>query len=335
MSEWKEFRVPVPWGEIAGREYGEADGEPWIVLHGWLDNCGSFERLVPLLAHTQPDQQQLPSTTAAAANGDDICSTASSRFCGRRMLCMDSPGHGLSSHFPPGMEYNMVDSVTDIRRVATHFKLDKFSLMGHSLGGMVCSLFAAMHPDMTQRLVILDVVSPTPKSAQGVAQKARDHLDSFLKNEALSATKPPKVHSYSSAKARMLEGNTNYFGADNLTPEALECLVPRGIKEVGVDQFIFTRDMRLYVFGSFHHLTEELLLDFAKSITCPHLTVICKRGLLDEERKKAVQPILDQFRKSSKFKMAEIDSTHHAHLTEPNLVAQTINDFLCDPDFSI
>ena len=51
-----------------------------------------------------------------------------------RLICIDSPGHGLSSHYPPGMEYNMLDCLTHIRRVVAHFKLEKFSLIGHSLG---------------------------------------------------------------------------------------------------------------------------------------------------------------------------------------------------------
>ena len=49
----KEVVIPVPWGHIAARDWGPLEGEkedgvPWIGIHGWLDNAGTFE---PLLAH--------------------------------------------------------------------------------------------------------------------------------------------------------------------------------------------------------------------------------------------------------------------------------------------
>ena len=34
---------------LRGRAWGPEDGEPWLVLHGWLDNCASFDYLCPLL----------------------------------------------------------------------------------------------------------------------------------------------------------------------------------------------------------------------------------------------------------------------------------------------
>ena len=43
----KDIKIPVPWGHIAGKEWGSSSGEPWIALHGWLDNCGSFDTLIP------------------------------------------------------------------------------------------------------------------------------------------------------------------------------------------------------------------------------------------------------------------------------------------------
>ncbi|KAM4604460.1 serine hydrolase-like protein isoform 2-T2 [Polymixia lowei] len=41
--------VPVPWGEMRGKVWGPDHGRPVLCLHGWADNCGSFNTLVPLL----------------------------------------------------------------------------------------------------------------------------------------------------------------------------------------------------------------------------------------------------------------------------------------------
>ena len=44
-----ELSVPVPWGEIRGKVWGPDQGRPVLCLHGWADNCGSFNTLIPLL----------------------------------------------------------------------------------------------------------------------------------------------------------------------------------------------------------------------------------------------------------------------------------------------
>lgn len=44
-----EFRMPVPWGEMRGRIWGPEHGRPVLCVHGWSDNSGSFNNLIPLL----------------------------------------------------------------------------------------------------------------------------------------------------------------------------------------------------------------------------------------------------------------------------------------------
>lgn len=44
-----DLRVEVSWGEIRGTVWGPDQGRPVLCLHGWADNCGSFNTLIPLL----------------------------------------------------------------------------------------------------------------------------------------------------------------------------------------------------------------------------------------------------------------------------------------------
>lgn len=44
-----EFRMTVPWGEMRGQVWGPSDGRPVLCLHGWADNSGTFNTLIPLL----------------------------------------------------------------------------------------------------------------------------------------------------------------------------------------------------------------------------------------------------------------------------------------------
>lgn len=71
--EWEEVQIDVPWGVIAGKWYGDREQQPVLAIHGWQDNAGTFDRLLPLLPQCIP------------------------------ILAIDLPGHGLSSHYPTGM----------------------------------------------------------------------------------------------------------------------------------------------------------------------------------------------------------------------------------------
>lgn len=115
---------------LRGRVWGPEDGEPWLVLHGWLDNCASFDYLCPLLV------------------GDDNKK--------KRLVCLDVAGHGHSSHRVRG-SYTTADHVHDARMAALRLGWDRFSLMGHSMGGGICACLAGTIPDKIKRLVILEI----------------------------------------------------------------------------------------------------------------------------------------------------------------------------------
>ena len=44
------------------------------------------------------------------------------------------------------MSYHYLDGLQYIRRVAEHFKLTKFNLIGHSMGGGMSMIFTATYP---------------------------------------------------------------------------------------------------------------------------------------------------------------------------------------------
>ena len=68
----RDFEIPVPWGVMVGQEW-LGGGHTWIALHGWMDNSGSLDGVAKLLAEA-----------------------------GFRVISLDLPGHGFSSHYPPG-----------------------------------------------------------------------------------------------------------------------------------------------------------------------------------------------------------------------------------------
>ncbi|RWS01849.1 putative serine hydrolase-like protein [Dinothrombium tinctorium] len=105
-EEGKEIRVPTPYGHIACKEYGNPNGHPVLAIHGWMDNCGSFEPLIPLIIKEN----------------------------NLHIVAIDETGCGLSSHLPPGAEMTYFSLLKDMRRVTKYLKWKKFSLIGHSKG---------------------------------------------------------------------------------------------------------------------------------------------------------------------------------------------------------
>ena len=172
------INVPVPWGHIAVKVCGKSDGEPIILMHGWLDNSGTFE---PLMQYFETDY---------------------------RMICIDAPGHGLSSHYPPGMRYETLDVLINLRRIANYFAIDKFGIIGHSMGANHGLLFTATHPEMVTFLVMLDIAKPVERPLDSIVEKSRKAVDEFLNCEKASGTKSPKEHTLEGATKRMIEGKS-------------------------------------------------------------------------------------------------------------------------------
>lgn len=104
--EGKEISFKTSWGHIAAKEYGDPRGHPVLCIHGWLDNAGSFDPIVPYLL-----------------KGHNL-----------HIIAIDEPGCGLSSHKPPGSDYNRWTHIKEIKRVITALKWKEVTLIGHSLG---------------------------------------------------------------------------------------------------------------------------------------------------------------------------------------------------------
>lgn len=77
-----------------------------------------------------------------------------------QVVAMDQRGYNLSDQ-PVGVtNYAMTKLVGDVRAVIRHFGRDKAVVAGHDWGGAVAWAFAMAHPEMTDRLVILNLPHP-------------------------------------------------------------------------------------------------------------------------------------------------------------------------------
>ena len=74
-----------------------------------------------------------------------------------RVIAPDLRGFGLSDWMPA---YSFELMAQDTAQLVERLDLDRFTLIGHSMGGTVASLYAAAGPDRLGRLVLEDTVPP-------------------------------------------------------------------------------------------------------------------------------------------------------------------------------
>jgi len=298
LLKGREVSIPVPWGVIAGREWGSPAGLPWIALHGWLDNAGTFDTLAPLF----PAQH--------------------------RLLCLDYPGHGHSSPLPQGQGYHYLESISYIRKVADHMGWEKFGLLGHSMGAGMCSLYAATFPEHVHALIMLDLVKPSSRRVDELVERTRNAVQSALDIERKLAEKPEKVYkTEEEALERLFESSKFMFGENAVTEASARIMLQRGLKrsECGTG-FVFTRDLRHRV-PSLYGLPAEFLTEFARNIQCPHLLIRATNSQ-DYDSPELVQKILDIYAENPHFKSASVEGSHHVHLNSPHLLVPDIKNFL-------
>jgi len=131
----REFTLPIDGLDVAVCEWGPVDAEPLLLLHGWLDNAGSFFSLAPLLA--------------AGREGKPY-----------RCIAIDFPGHGASAHLPAGCYYHFVDGVYTLHALIKQLALPPLAIIGHSMGGALALLFAGAFPDVCRKLISIEAFGP-------------------------------------------------------------------------------------------------------------------------------------------------------------------------------
>lgn len=265
-----------------------------IAIHGWQDNAGTFDTLAPLLYKDVP------------------------------LLCIDFPGHGLSSQFPKGQYYYLFwDGIQVLRRIIKHYGWNKVKLLGHSLGGAVSFLYAASFPNEIDCYISIDIASPTVRDPVQMVSAIGDHVDKFLRYETLQFDQFP---GYTKQEANEI-AYQGYSGS--CTRKSCQILMKRGTKPVPNkdDQYHFTRDARLKV-PALGFMTLDQVMEFASRITCSVMNIRGDPGMAfhnPENYHKVLDKIEETAKKVVRIVVA---GTHHLHLNNPERICEQVREFL-------
>ncbi len=79
---------------------------------------------------------------------------------GYQAIALDLRGYGDTEPLPVDATLGMADMVADIHSLVQTMGLDKFHLVGHSMGGGIVMKYAIAHPAKLRSLTLVDTMSP-------------------------------------------------------------------------------------------------------------------------------------------------------------------------------
>jgi esterase len=103
----------------------EGEGKPLLILHGFLGMSDNWKTI-----------------------GQQFASD------GFQVHLLDLRNHGRSFH---SIEFSYELMAEDVYTYCKANNLDRFDILGHSMGGKTAMLFAATHPEMVEKLIVADI----------------------------------------------------------------------------------------------------------------------------------------------------------------------------------
>ena len=201
----RQGRLAVPGSQIWYGDYGPRGGDPPVLLlHGGLGNSAYFGRLIPALVKS-----------------------------GRRVIAMDSRGHGRSA--PSELPFSYALMARDVVALLDHLRVAKADIVGWSDGGTIGYELAIHAPARVNRLMafganatldgLIKDVAETPTFAAYIARTGSEY-------RAL-APDPARYDRFLPAVSRMWEAEPN-IGDDDLRRITVPVTIALGQYDEGV-----------------------------------------------------------------------------------------------------
>ncbi|WP_310056195.1 alpha/beta fold hydrolase [Agrilutibacter niabensis] len=278
----RAFALETAFGTLAGLRAGRAGAPRVLALHGWLDNAASF---VPLSAHL-PDID---------------------------LVAIDMPGHGASAHLPAAADYLLIAFLRAAFAAADALGWERFSLLGHSLGGVIASLMASAQPRRIERLLTIEALGALTEAEERTTQRLRDALTAYAALPGKQLRVFPDVATAIRARLRA--------GTGDLGEAAATLLVERGLRAVD-GGFVWRSDPRLTM-PTAVRMSEAQSRDLVAHIECPTRVIYAEpaQTYFPEALRRERAGLLRH------GELIVMPGSHHLHMDDAPGVAAAIGDF--------
>lgn len=148
-------------------EWGDLQEETFVFVHGVRDQGRSWDYFLDAL-----------------------------RKCGvpvRHAVALDLRGHGDSEWTNSIRGYQHEDFLSDLAGLIKHLEKETLTIVGHSLGGSMCLLYAAAFPEKVKQMVLLESLGPFARADDEVPNivaerlKGREYVEIPFPHESLQA----------------------------------------------------------------------------------------------------------------------------------------------------
>lgn len=268
---------------LNARVWGPPHGFPVIGMHGWLDNAATFDLIAPLLPTI-------------------------------RLVSVDFPGHGFSDYLPKSATYNNIDRALQILQLADALGWSKFSILGHSLGGIVGQLMAVVAPERIRKIALIDVFGMISCPSEEVVLRIQSYLQS---------SKHPVEHAIYPSMEDAACKRASMNKTRQLTLMAARVLTEGGMKKVP-GGYAWTFDERLQLLPPIA-VTNEQARFILNNFSSDCALITGSHGILHEYS--MADRNIESF---PNVRIYVLEGGHHLHLDTPLPVAKILEDFFKD-----
>ena len=218
-------------------DWGNEDAADMLLVHGIHDHCHSWDWLAQSFRRHY------------------------------HVVAPDLRGHG-DSEWTLGSPYSYLEYVQDVAQLVRQRRLTPLTVVSHSMGGTIASIYAGTFPQAVERLVIIEGLGIYPHGKESTADRLCRWIDN---NYALSARTPRRYATLEDAYQRMQETNPH------LSPEQARHLTIHGSNQNEDGTFTwkfdnYTRAPRPY------DIPAEDMAALWQRIDCPVLIVNSRQG---------------------------------------------------------
>jgi pimeloyl-ACP methyl ester carboxylesterase len=269
-------------------EWGEPNGQPLVLVHGFLDLAYSWQAFVTSLL----PRAQRP----------------------LRIIAPDCRGHGDSGWVGAGGYYHFPDYVFDLDCVIRAAGIVQCQLIGHSMGGTIAFQYAGTFTNCVSKLVLIEGVGPVGMEFSDAPARMQQWITEVRERGRHHFREYTSVEAGASQLGQSNRRLNDAFALD---------LARAGMKQNHHGKWVWKFDP-LHRTAAPQPFYSQQALEFFRRIECPVLIVDGKQSRQTRRTDKQLryEAMRDQRR------VVIDDAGHMVHQDNPERLAETVAAFL-------